>query len=176
MRVVNKRALGLSLIILSIISSLSNLSITGNVTGISSPNYFVFISLLGLIFGIILIAASPNLVKRSLVKSDSKLLRLAQELEGNKIVQNEADDLIQRLNNGNDNPGIGTKHLFKNIRYLRGRNGARVYFRPYEEKGENGEIIRDGYEILAWAIGTGQGAGKNQNERKVIKRLRELYE
>ena len=52
---------------------------------------------------------------------------------------------------GNTNLGSGTKNLFKNITYLRGRNGARIFYRT----------INEGYEILAKA--------NKDNEQTVIK-------
>lgn len=46
----------------------------------------------------------------------------------NQSVQQEADELIQKFLKGNTNPGLGSKNLFENVSYLRGKNGARVFF------------------------------------------------
>lgn len=54
-------------------------------------------------------------------------MREANKLSG--TAQREVDNLIYAFRNGNANPGIGTKHLSGNIYYLRGRNGARVFYR-----------------------------------------------
>lgn len=51
----------------------------------------------------------------------------------------------------NTNSGLGTKNLIKDITYLKGRNGARIFYR----------IINEGYEILAKA--------NKANEQTVIK-------
>ncbi len=49
---------------------------------------------------------------------------------------------MQQYIRGNANPGIGTSHLFGNIFYMRGRNGARVFYRS---------VGGDAFEILAYA-------------------------
>lgn len=72
-------------------------------------------------------------------------------------VQDEANNLINQLLEGNKNPGIGGKNLFKDINYLRGRNGARVFYRT----------TSNGIEIL--------GKASKVNEQKVINILKKLY-
>ena len=64
---------------------------------------------------------------KSSIKKNSSLVREANKLTGR--LQDEVDSLIQAFRNGNMNPGLGTKHLAGDIYYLRGRNGARVFYR-----------------------------------------------
>lgn len=75
----------------------------------------------------------------------------------NERIQSEANHLVNELMSGNTNPGIGSKSLFKDINYLRGRNGARVFFKQ----------TSDGFEILAKA--------NKANEQTVIKILESIY-
>ncbi|OPH56250.1 hypothetical protein BC351_29160 [Paenibacillus ferrarius] len=75
----------------------------------------------------------------------------------NQMVQKEADELVAKFLSGNTNPGLGTKNLFKDIYYLRGDEGARVFY-----KMANGEM-----QILAKA--------SKANEDKVIKILTDIY-
>jgi RHS repeat-associated protein len=94
----------------------------------------------------------------SIVKKDSKLLKLAQEtFEGNNLLTKEANGLIEQLNKGNMNPGIGTKNIGKNIFEARSKGGARVYFR-------NGQ---NGVEIV--------GYSNKANQQQVINRILEIY-
>jgi hypothetical protein len=94
---------------------------------------------------------------RSLIPDNPALIREAERMGGNQAAQREADELIQRFLEGNTNPGLGTKNLFGDIFYLRGRNGARVFYR-----------IADGImEIL--------GKADKSNEQRVINILRQLY-
>lgn len=75
----------------------------------------------------------------------------------NNAVQQEANELINKFLAGNANPGLGTKNLFGNINYLRGRDGARVFYR----------IINGSMEILA--------KSSKANEQEVINILKGLY-
>lgn len=76
----------------------------------------------------------------------------------NERIQQEANHLIEQLASGNMNLGKGSKNLFKDINYLRGDNGARVFFRQ----------TKDGIEILEKA--------SKANEQKVINLLHKLYD
>ncbi len=141
------------------------MKITGNVV---SEDINFGSSILGILFvavgiGLILSEGESKLV--SVVKKDPTLYRIASELYGKQKVQRDINHLLEQLDRGNENPGIGTKKLFGSINYLRGRGGGRVFYRPFKDK----------YEILAYAIGTGAGGGKHQSERKVISRLEKLY-
>lgn len=93
----------------------------------------------------------------SSISKDSRLVKEAQKMGQNQRIQQESNELINQFITGNTNPGIGNKNLFKDINYLRGRNGARVFFRN----------TSNGIEILAKA--------DKSNEQKVIKILEELY-
>ena len=94
---------------------------------------------------------------KSSIDKDPKLVKAAEKMGENQRVQQEANDLVNQFVNGNTNPGIGNKNLFGDVNYLRGKNGARVFFRN----------ILDGIEILAKA--------DKSNEESVIKLLIELY-
>ncbi|MBL1225704.1 hypothetical protein IW510_11335 [Enterococcus sp. BWR-S5] len=83
--------------------------------------------------------------------------REAEKMGKDQEVQREADRLVEQLAKGNVNPGKGNKNLFKDVCYLRGANGARVFFRKVD-----GVI-----EIL--------GKSHKGNEDKVIKLLMDLY-
>jgi len=151
---------------LILIASSSLMSITGSVI---SESVNIRSSVLGLAFiigGLALFLAEKESKLISLVKRDDALYNLARELKGNEIIQGDINHLLYELNKGNENPGLGTRKLFGSISYLRGRKGGRVFYRPIED---------NKYEILAYAIGTGQGGGKHQSERKVMNRLREKY-
>ena len=88
---------------------------------------------------------------------DKRLINAAEEMGKNERVQTEANHLINELARGNTNPGIGTRNLFTNIYYLRGKQGVRVIYRT----------TSDGIEILVKV--------SKANENTVIKVLEELY-
>ena len=83
----------------------------------------------------------------SLVKANSIILKLAKEtFSGNNFLRKEANGLIEQLNKGNMNSGIGTKNIGKSIFEARSRGGARVYFR----NGQNGaQIVGGAFQIVA---------------------------
>ncbi len=69
-----------------------------------------------------------NLCKAtSSIKKSNSLVKEANKLNGS--AQREINSLIESFMKGNMNPGIGTKHLTGDIYYLRGRGGARVFYR-----------------------------------------------
>ena len=101
---------------------------------------------------------SENKVKiTSNIKKDPRLIKAAEEMGKNQRIQQEANHLISELLKGSENPGIESKNLFKGISYLRGRNGARIFFR----KNNNG------YEII--------GKADKSNEQIVINIIKKLY-
>jgi hypothetical protein len=100
--------------------------------------------------------SKPDLT--SSINKDPRLVKAAEEMGKNERVQQEADHLIEELLKGNENPGLGSKNLFKDISYLRGRNGARIFYRKTDT----------GYEIL--------GKADKANEQVVINILKKLYE
>ena len=77
----------------------------------------------------------------SSIDKDPRLVKAAKEMGKNERIQQEANHLIDELSKGNENPGLGTKNLFKDVSYLRGRNRARVFYRR----------TATGYEILGKA-------------------------
>lgn len=93
----------------------------------------------------------------SLIKNDKRLINAAEEMGTNQVAQKEANELVSKLLEGNVNPGKGTSNLFKDILYLRGAKGSRIFYRNTQE----------GIEILAKA--------SKANESKVIKILEQLY-
>ncbi|WP_217900043.1 polymorphic toxin-type HINT domain-containing protein [Paenibacillus herberti] len=93
----------------------------------------------------------------SSINKDKRLVRAAEEMGKDTTIQKEADELIAKFLEGNTNPGLGSKNLFGNINYLRGKNGARVFYRMNDGK----------MEIL--------GKSNKANEQTVIKVITELY-
>ena len=97
-----------------------------------------------------LAGSAPGLRVIGRMKEHDRLRRAAENL--GEAMQREADDLIEHYLRGNTNPGIGTKHLAGDIFYLRGRNGARVFYRENAEgymeilaktdKGEEASVIK----------------------------------
>lgn len=118
----------------------------------------------------------PGILERQIVIEDKinenkKLQKLSEEALRDQYIKRDVEHLKKQFENGNTNPGIGTKTLshtdLGDIVYLRGRNGGRVFLM---NRG-NGR-----YELLSYAKGTGQGNGKDENERKVIGLLRQMYQ
>ncbi|KAF1084282.1 tRNA nuclease WapA precursor [Sporotomaculum syntrophicum] len=101
------------------------------------------------------VAAEAKIVSK--IGDNSALVKEAAKMGANERVQQEADHLIQELAQGNTNPGLGSKNLFKDISYLRGKNGARVFYRTVD-----GQI-----EILA--------KSSKANEQKVLDILKKMY-
>jgi RHS repeat-associated protein len=104
-------------------------------------------------------AAKEAVVEKatSLIKDVPSLVKEAGKMGNNEAVQKEANNLIKEFLKGNTNPGIGSKNLIEDINYLRGRNGARVFYR----------IVEDTMEIL--------GKSSKANEQKVIDIILDIY-
>ncbi|MGN7468517.1 hypothetical protein [Brevibacillus sp. SAFN-007a] len=94
---------------------------------------------------------------KSRIGEDSLLVREAEKAMQDRKIQQDADNLIRRYLEGNNNPGIGNNKIFGDVFELRSRDGARVYLRK----------VGDTVEILA-------KSDKN-NQKAVIKRLEQLY-
>lgn len=110
------------------------------------------------VLGIGLISPGGRISKAtSLIKGEVRLVKAAEEMGKNPAVQREADELVAKFLRGNINPGLGTKNLFRDISYLRGDSGARVFYRI-----QNGEM-----QILAKA--------NKANEQTVINILKKVY-
>lgn len=77
----------------------------------------------------------------SSVKSDPHMLRIARSIGKNQRIQSEINHLLKELAKGNHNPGTGngTLELARKVHYLRGRNGARVFY--LQQGGNKYEII-----------------------------------
>lgn len=74
-------------------------------------------------------------------KAEKTLLDGVMEAKGlifsSKLPQHrakEANQLLQQFENGNENPGIGSKALGKGISYLRGRKGTRLFYKKQGDK------------------------------------------
>ena len=93
----------------------------------------------------------------SKISDNTALVKEAEKMGANQRIQQESNHLIKELLEGNTNPGLGSKNLFKDVSYLRGRNGARVFYRNVD-----GTI-----EIL--------GKSSKANEQKVIDILDKMY-
>ena len=93
------------------------------------------------------------------IKKSPVLVREAEIMGKNQKTQIEANHLINQLSLGNRNTGIGSKSLkgCRNVSYLRGDKGARIFYRETKE----------GIEIL--------GKANKKNEQKVIDILKTMY-
>lgn len=99
------------------------------------------------------LAGTVQIVSR--INQSTALVRHAQG--AGSRVQRGLDALVGQLARGNLNPGLGTKTLFGNVRYARGRGGARVFFR----------VVDGNVQILAKA--------DKSNEDAVIAALKNIY-
>lgn len=107
-------------------------------------------------------APSEGQFKKAIVyriKENPALVREAEIMGKNQKTQIEANHLINQLSLSNRNPGTGSKSLkgCRNVSYLRGDKGARIFYRETKE----------GIEILCKA--------NKKNEQKVIDILRTMY-
>ncbi|MFH1425133.1 MAG: DUF308 domain-containing protein [archaeon] len=117
-----------------------------------------FFGVVFILVGVVLLMVAKKFHKiTSRIESDSTLMRLTKDAVTNQDVQRDINHLTNELYRGNMNPGIGTRKLFGNISYLRGRLGGRVFYRSKP----------GGYEILAKA--------SKANEDSVIGRLVDIY-
>ena len=93
----------------------------------------------------------------SLISEDPALAKQAKKACKNQKIRRDLKAMREQIELGNENPGTGTKTLFKGIKEARSKSGARLYFRK-----RNGVI-----EILAKSSKT--------NQKDVIKILRKKY-
>ena len=159
----------ISLIIGTFLLINSQLGMTGAVIGVASSTNSFLNSFLGIIFiilSIILFAAEHSGLEQriklsSAIKKSLPLLRLTNDAVRNQTVERELNHLIKELSRGNFEAGLGHPgHITDtDIHYLRGRNGARLY---YHQTGENS------YEIVA-------KSAKGRNQDQVIEALEENY-
>ncbi|MFI7021017.1 hypothetical protein [Streptomyces sp. NPDC050164] len=102
-------------------------------------------------------AGKPKICVTSALGKNSRLAKLAEKSTKNEDVQREMNQLINKLMDGNDQPGKGSKALSHGIRYLRGPKGARLFFREVDGR----------FEIV--------GKSDKDNEPNVIKELLKTY-
>ncbi|MFG3476610.1 hypothetical protein ACGF3K_15275 [Streptomyces sp. NPDC047980] len=102
-------------------------------------------------------AGKPKICVTSALGKNSRLAKLAEKSTKNQAVQREMNQLINKLMDGNDQPGRGSRALSHGIRYLRGDAGARLFFRE----------VDGGFEII--------GKSDKPNEPNVIKELLKIY-
>lgn len=96
----------------------------------------------------------PRVTSR--IDEDPRLLKEAEK--AGRSHQRSIDGLTRQLQQGNYNPGTGSKRLFSDVYEARAKDGARVYFRN----------TGDGVEILA--------KSNKGNQGTVIRALRQRYE
>jgi hypothetical protein len=94
----------------------------------------------------------------SIIGNDPFFKEAAEQAGKNQRVQQELNHLFQQLAKGAEKIGIGTSGLTgTGLKYARGRNGGRVFYRE----------VNGGIEVVAKA--------SKDNEKAVIKRLMEIY-
>ncbi|MER5528418.1 hypothetical protein ABT075_28180 [Streptomyces sp. NPDC002677] len=106
--------------------------------------------------GALAAAGRPKICVTSALGKNSRLAELAEKPTKNEDVQREMNQLINKLLDGNDQPGKGSRALSHGIR-LRGDAGARLFFRQ----------VDGGFEII--------GKSDKPNEPNVIKELLKIY-
>jgi hypothetical protein len=84
---------------------------------------------------------------------------LAETAGKNQAIQNEINQMIEKLRLGNEQCGLGRKTLFKDVKELRGKQGGRVYYRRADGK----------IEIL------GKSDKVERNQKNVVNILKDLY-
>jgi hypothetical protein len=165
---------GLLIFLIGIIFSLnSSLNLTGAFISYESLIHPLSFSLgiAFLILGIIIFSTaslyhpSPTLEQRvavlSSIKQNPSLLRLTEDAVRDESVEREMNHLIKELSKGNFEAGLGHPGHIEGtkVHYLRGRNGARLY---YQKEGEKK------YKIVA-------KSAKGRNQEQVIGKLKEIY-
>ncbi len=88
-------------------------------------------------------------------KAYNALTKIVNKL--NSTITREANNLINQFLGGNKNPGIGSKYLSNGIYYLRGRNGARVFYK----------MVNDTMKIL--------GIADKNTEQQVINLIKKFF-
>lgn len=129
---------------------------------LSFPGIFLMIVSCALFF-----AGKGDLEKRikitSSINHNPALVRSAIEATKNETIQREMNHLMVELSKGNIAAGLGRPGHIEgtNIFYLRGSEGARLFYRQTDY----------GYDV----VGKASGTGKKNNEERVIRKLKELY-
>ena len=166
--------LGVLVFLIGIIFSFgSGLSFTGAFINYSPliHSFGFFLGIAFLILGVVIFSTatlyhpSPTLEQRVIISSSIKqnpsLLRLTEDAVKDEAVQREMNHLIQELSKGNFEAGLGHPGHIEGtkVHYLRGRNGARLYYQKRAEKS---------YQIVA-------KSAKGRNQEQVINKLKEIY-
>ncbi len=146
----------------------ARLNLTGAFLGFRSTANFVsfFLGVIMMFFAIVVFSTAGLTLEKKLTLSSSikkypSILRLTQDAVKNQDVQRELNHLTEELYKGNFEAGLGHPGHIEGteVHYLRGRNGARLYWR---RRGEHD------YEIV------GKSA-KGRNQEQVIDKLRQIY-
>lgn len=144
----------------------NNGTITGAFAGTTSPIGNVVIGLYAILVSSFLLATGLSglehkLYLKSAIKNDPALVRLAEDAASNQRIGLELDHLVKELSKGNFEAGLGRPgHVDgTDVFYLRGRNGARLYYH---------QVNPSTYEIVA-------KSAKGNNQDRVIRKVREDY-
>jgi hypothetical protein len=145
----------------------SRINMTGAVLGSHLtllPSFFigmVLIIMAIIVFSSAALALENRVALSSSIKQHPPLMRLEKDAVNDQDVEREMNHLIDELSRGNFESGLGHPGHVEgtNIFYLRGRNGARLY---YHRTG------KDSYEVV------GKSA-KGRNQDQVINKLKEFY-
>jgi hypothetical protein len=169
------KLLGLLIFLIGIIFSLnSSLNFTGAFIDYESliHPFSFFLGIAFLILGAIIFstvslyptrpALEQRVILTSSIKQTPSLLRLTEDAVRDETIEREMNHLIKELSKGNFEAGLGHPGHVENtkVHYLRGRNGARLY---YQKEGEKK------YKIVA-------KSAKGRNQEQVIDKLKEIYD
>jgi hypothetical protein len=164
------KVLGLGYFILGIFLLLNaKIGITGAVIGTSTISSAISL-ILGLVFmivGMVVLAGGKEseierIVLTSSVKENKPLLRITKDAVNNMDVQRELDHLIEELGKGNFEAGLGEIGHVRDtdVFYLRGDNGARLYYR---------KIGKNNYDIVCKSC-------KGYNQDRALNALGKIYQ
>jgi len=119
-----------------------------------------WLGIIFLILGLVLFSSSLTLEKIAVSTAIEKpLLKLAEKIK-DESVRREMKHLYEELEKGNFQAGLGHPGHIEgtDIFYLRGRNGARLYYH---------KIGKDNYQIV--------GKSSKANQEQVINKLKNFY-
>lgn len=102
-----KRVFGLILISISIISSISNITLTGNVIGYSAGSYFAFIAILSFILGAVLMLLGNKTLEKIVVYPDRRGKRTFFTVKGLRDILPNESPLLQV----DTNPPVDEYHI-----------------------------------------------------------------
>lgn len=70
----------------------------------------------------------------SIIKDNPALVRESEQSGRDQDAQRSMNNLVDQIQMGNKNPGIGTEPFFNGVFELRGKNRARVYYHKLDKK------------------------------------------